>query len=124
VVGDLGEDVGVMRSANLGLRFLLELVALAALAYWGLSLDAHAAVRVLLGVGAPLAAAVAWGMYVAPRARADAPPAARLSVELTVFALAIAALAASAPSGLAWGFAAVVVVNGVLTTVWRQRWYT
>lgn len=113
----------MLRSTNLALRFGLELAALAALAYWGFSVDAPGAVRVLLGIGAPLAAAVAWGSYVAPRARMAAPRSVRLAVELTVFVLAAAALAAAGPPALAWIFAALVLVNSALTTVWRQRWY-
>jgi hypothetical protein len=58
-----------VKAANLALRFLLELAALAALGYWGATVDADTAARVALGVGLPLAAALFWGMFVAPRAR-------------------------------------------------------
>jgi hypothetical protein len=56
-----------MKQANLAVRFLVELCALATLAYWGFTLDAPIAVRVVLGVATPLIAAIAWEAYVAPR---------------------------------------------------------
>jgi hypothetical protein len=36
---------------------------------------------------------------------------------------AVLALAITGPACLAWAFAALVVVNTALTTIWRQRWY-
>jgi Protein of unknown function (DUF2568) len=48
-----------------------------------------------LGIGAPLVAAVAWGVFVAPEAPATVPGAARLPVEVAVFASATAALYAA-----------------------------
>jgi hypothetical protein len=61
-----------MKQANLAVCFLVELCALATLAYWGFTLDAPIAVRVVLGVATPLIAAIAWGAEVAPRARLSA----------------------------------------------------
>lgn len=113
----------MLKQANLAARFAVELCALAALAYRGFSFDANVAVRIVLGIGAPLAAAFAWGAYVAPRAQVSAPAPVRLAVELAVLGLGVAALAVAGPAALAWAFAALVVVNTALTTVWRQRWY-
>lgn len=73
-----------MKQANLAVRFLVELCALATLAYWGFTLDAPIAVRVVLGVATPLIAAIAWEAYVAPRVRLSAPASMRLAVELAV----------------------------------------
>jgi hypothetical protein len=41
--------------------FFLELAMLAAFTYWGFSSDAPIAVRILLGIGAPVVAIVLWG---------------------------------------------------------------
>ena len=54
-------------AANLALRFVCELVALVALAWWGLSLGG---VRgALVGAAVAVAAAALWGAFIAPRAR-------------------------------------------------------
>lgn len=50
---------------NLGVRFLLELAALAALAYWGWT--QHTGIpRYLLSIGLPFLAATLWGTFRAP----------------------------------------------------------
>lgn len=52
----------------------------------------------LLGIGAPLAAAVVWGLWAAPRSPRRLHGAARLALESTVFIVAaLALLAAGAP---------------------------
>ena len=53
--------------ANDGLRFVLELAALTALGYWGFA-EHEGVLQWLLGLGAPLLAAVVWGAFVAPKA--------------------------------------------------------
>lgn len=56
----------------LAVRFLLELGALAALAYWGYRTGTGFA-RYALALGAPLAAAVVWGVLVAPKSSRRLP---------------------------------------------------
>lgn len=52
-----------LHAANEALAFLLELAALAALAWWGFTTGSSLLVRVLLGVGTPLVAVVLWGLF-------------------------------------------------------------
>ena len=56
----------ILKSTNLAVRFLLEFGALGALGYCGFQLDRGPLVKIALGIGAPLLAAVLWGMFVAP----------------------------------------------------------
>ena len=58
-----------MKTANLALRFFLEIGALVALGYRGFHAGSNDAVHWILGIGAPLVAAVVWGLFVAPRRR-------------------------------------------------------
>jgi hypothetical protein len=69
---------------------------------------------VVLGVGAPLLAAVAWGTFVSPKASVKLPEPLRLAVELLIFAAATLALADAGRAGLALAFAAVVLLHIVL----------
>ena len=62
-----------LASANLVMRFLCELAALAALAVWGAQASDDPALQVLLGLSAPLLVAAVWGMWVAPRASRRVP---------------------------------------------------
>jgi hypothetical protein len=70
--------------ANLALRFVLELAALAGLAYGSVKLAEGTVAELVLGVGAPLLAGVVWGLFVAPRSTFDAPLVVRLLAEAAV----------------------------------------
>ena len=61
--------IGQAFRANLTVAFLLELCALAALGYWGLRTASGPATKAALGIGAPLLAAVLWGLFAAPAPR-------------------------------------------------------
>jgi hypothetical protein len=110
----------VLRGANLAVRFLLEVGALAALGYWGFQTDLGPIARIGLGIGAPLLAAAAWGLFVSPKARIDASRPVRLFVELAVFGAAVAALYATGHRNLALALGAVYAVNRVLVVAWEQ----
>jgi hypothetical protein len=81
-----------LRGVTLTVRFLCELAMLAALAYWGFTVGEGVGAW-LLGLGAPLLAAVVWGAVVAPRARWPVPIPTRVVVELVLFGAAAGALA-------------------------------
>ncbi len=112
--------LAVLQGANLAVRFVLELSALAALAYWGFSLNASVAVRVLAGLGAPVVAAVLWGMFASPRAAVPVPDGVQLLVQLGTFTVAVAALAFAGRPQLAWGFGIAAAVNAGLLAWWQQ----
>lgn len=112
--------MNVIKAANLGLRFLLELCMLAALAYWGVQTGRGIAMKVGLGIGAPLIAAILWGLFEAPNSSMRLQGAPRLILEVAIFAVAAAALYAAKQPGLALAFALVVVANRVLMQIWGQ----
>jgi Protein of unknown function (DUF2568) len=109
----------MLKSANLAVKFLLELAAFAALAYWGATIG-HGGWAVVAAIVAPLAAVIVWGLFCAPRARRRLPAPARIPLELAVFGLAAAGLAAAGAVTLAVIFGAVVVLNSVLLSVFHQ----
>ena len=76
--------------ANLTLAFALELCALAALGYWGFSVGGGPGAKAVLGIGAPLCAAVLWGLFAAPRAPVSVPLLG-LGTRLLVFAFVVIA---------------------------------
>jgi hypothetical protein len=89
------------------LRFFLEL---GALAYWGFSTQNGAAAWAL-ALGAPLAAGVFWGLFVAPKARFRVSRAGRVVLGLVVFGLAAAALADAGEAILAIVLASLALLN-------------
>ena len=99
---------------NLGLRFLLELTALGAYAYWGWT--THEGIgRLAWAIGLPLLAATLWGVFRVPGDPGDAPVAVpgavRLALELAFFGGAVWLLGAAGRTQLALGFGAVVVLH-------------
>ena len=58
----------MLASTNLAVRFLLELGALGAVGYWGAHTGNTTLTKIVLGAGLPLALAVVWGTFVAPKA--------------------------------------------------------
>lgn len=109
----------MLKPVNLAVKFLLELAAFAALAYWGAS-TGHGAWAVLLAIAAPVAAVIVWALFCAPRARRRLPAPARVPLELSVFGLAAAGLAAAGSVQLAITFGIMVVLNSALLTVFHQ----
>jgi hypothetical protein len=99
-----------VRTANLGLRFLLELGLLVGLGWWGGHVVGWWAAVLL-----PLGAAIIWGSFLSPKARWTIPPAARLVLELVLFGLAAAGYYGAGQLWIAAGFAALVLLSEIVT---------
>ena len=108
-----------MRATNLLIKFGLELAALASFAYWGTTLHGAAA-STIVAIAGPLAVAGLWGVLAAPNSGRRLPTPARIPFELSVFALATAALAAADALALAVIFGAIAALNAILLTVFDQ----
>ena len=110
----------MLRAANDGLRFFLELSALAAVAFWGWS--EHGGVwRWVLVVAAPLAVALVWGRWMAPKSASQVGDPWRLAIELLVFGAAAAALVDADQVVLGLVLAAAALVHLALTFPLGQR---
>jgi hypothetical protein len=103
------QDVGALQVAV----FLVELVLLAAFAVAGARLVDGTVASVALAVALPLAAAIAWGRRLAPRAQRRLPHPARLAAKLALVAAASVLLAWA---GLPWWGAGFFVVSAALLT--------
>jgi hypothetical protein len=110
-----------VRAVNLGVRFLLELAALAALGVWGWHAPGPVAVQVLAAAVTPLATAMVWGTWVAPKARRRLPDPLRLGVEVLVFGNAVVGLLVTGLPGLALALGVAYAVNVGLMFAWHQR---
>jgi hypothetical protein len=97
----------------LGLRFVCEMAALAAVAYWGQQ-AADGVAGIVLAAIAVVAVAVVWGMFLAPRRRLETGLATRLVIELGVWIASAAALWSAGQPALAVVLFAVAVVTGAI----------
>ncbi|MEW9670102.1 YrdB family protein [Ammoniphilus sp. 3BR4] len=110
----------LIKSANIALRFLLELCALAALGYWGSQTGKGTIMKLAMGIGAPLLIAVVWGTFGAPGASVKLSKSLHLLLELVVFGLPAFALYAVRKPDLAWTYGLAVVINRALMFIWEQ----
>ena len=80
-----------VKAANLGLKFLLELGAIAAFAYWGAS-HSPVVLAVSLAVAVPALFVAAWGIWAGPRSGGGLPRETPVPFELGCLALAAVGL--------------------------------
>lgn len=118
----IGGDLVVTGPAhvvNEGLAFLAEVLALAALAWWGATVGGGLTLSLVLGIGLPLVAVVGWGLFASPRARVPLPLAGVLAVKAVVFGAAMLTVDNLGYRTLAVVFGIVVAANTVIATLDR-----
>lgn len=99
----------MLASANLAVRFALELCLFAVAAWWGADTGGIA-----LAVAVPLAVAVVWGVFVSPKARVRVGEVGRALIEAALFLAGAVALLDLGHPALAAAFAAAALVSGTL----------
>jgi hypothetical protein len=111
---------------NLAVRFILELVGLFAMGLWGWN-QGEGALRFVLALGLPVAAAVIWGVFRVPgdssssgKAPVPVPGVVRLLIEIIFFDFAAWCLFTVEPI-LGWIFAIVVLIH-YAASYDRVRW--
>ena len=104
-----------VKAANLALRFVLELAALAALAYWGWG------VSWVVAIAAPAAWIVLWATFGSPKARVALSTVQRIAFEAVVFGAAAVALWAAGQEVLAVVLAAAWAANRAILTALARR---
>lgn len=106
---------------NLGVRFLLEVTALAVLTWWGIAAGSTWWQGAVLGGGAAGLAATGWGLFVSPRARFRGAGWLPLLVEIAVFGCAVAALMSMGHVVTAVAFAGIAAGSRSLKAVTEAR---
>ena len=110
---------GQLHMMNDVIALLVEIAALGALCYWGISAGGGVAGKLVLGIGSPFAFAVIWGLFAAPRARLRLPRLWLFVLKVLLFGVASAALYAAGRSTIAVLFAVVALINTAAVTLFR-----
>jgi hypothetical protein len=95
---------------NLGLKFCLELAAMAGFAVWGWRLGGPVTGAVF-AVVTPAVAIAAWGVFAAPRAPRRLPTRWRVPFELGIFLLSVVALGSAGHPWLSVVLLIAIAVN-------------
>ena len=109
-----------MAIANLTLRFLTELLGIAAVGYAAFQVAGPIPLRAAAGIGAAVALIVTWSMVVAPNTVNGLTQPQKDLIGTGLLVLAAVALAVAGQARLAIAFAIVVVANSVLLFVFGQ----
>ena len=109
----------MLRTSSLVLKFLLELAAFGAFAYWGAT-AVSGAFSVVLAIATPAVAIVLWARFAAPRSKRRLATAARIRFELSVFGLAILALFVADATIAAIALAVLAATSTGLLTLLNQ----
>lgn len=96
------------------LRFLLELFALFSLGYWGYLAWPFPWPGVLFMIGAPLFAAVVWGLFRSPKALIKVDAVGRGIVEIAVMGSAVIAWTMLGYPIVALVFGVIALVSGII----------
>lgn len=106
-----------LRWTGATLIFIAEVLTFLALAWWGFSF--HGPIQWLIGLGLPIAAAVLWGLALAPRARFTWPAIPRVAARTALLLAGGAALIDVGAVFLGWLEITFVIAGTILTWGWE-----
>jgi hypothetical protein len=109
-----------LKLINLGLRFILEILVLLIIGYWGFQVSQGTLLKFLVGIGLPLLIAVIWGMFGAPKARYLLSGFPCLLLEIVFFGLPVIVLLILEKRTLAFIYGLLSIINLVLIKIWDQ----
>lgn len=111
------QEVKAMGIAALTIRFIVELLGIAAVGSWGWQTGPDGIGRFLLAFGAAVALIAVWGFVVAPKADNPLSQQVRDVIGTILLLVAAGGLAAGGQPSLAVVFAAVVVIDWLVIVV-------
>lgn len=109
-----------LKGINLGLRFLIEILALVIFGYWGFHVSQGTFMKYLLGIGTPVLVAVIWGMFGSPKAPYGLTGVPYLLFEVFIFCLPAVVLFVIGKQSWAVLYGVITVLNLVLMKIWHQ----
>ena len=102
---------------NLAIRFVVELLGVGFVGYWGLNASDDTLIGVILAIGVMVGFGFVWGLFLAPTATRGLSKVQKDVVGTGVLLVAAGALALAGQPMVALAYAIVVLVNAVV--LWR-----
>ncbi len=110
----------MLKVLNLSIRFILEVMALVSLGYWGFKINAGSVLKMSLGIGIPLITATIWGVFGSPKAIWKVSNISKWILLFTIYILSTLALFTSGKKHLAIAFIVCAVINSFFMYIWDQ----
>lgn len=110
----------LVKTLNLGVRFLLEILALVIFSFWGLHVTNQVVMKIVLGMGIPILVAAIWGIFGSPKAPYALSGFSRVLLEVVILGLAALALFYTGKHFTAYIFGLLVLINLFLIKIWNQ----
>lgn len=107
----------ILKGVNLGVLFLVELVAVIALCFWGFTVGPSLLLKIVLGLGAPMLAIIVWAFFGAPRSSRQFKGIAYHALQVVVFGSGALALVAAGQPGLGIAYAIIALVSSVVAAL-------
>jgi hypothetical protein len=111
--------MGIIKSINLLVAFLLELCLLAIFGFWGVHVSPTGIQKIILGAGLPILLAIIWGIFLAPASSTRLHEPWLTIVKVIIFSLAAVALFSTKEQSLAEWFGGISIVNLILLYIYR-----
>jgi hypothetical protein len=106
---------------NLAVRLIVELLGVVFVGYWGLNASDDTATGLVLGIGAVIAFAVGWGLFLAPTATRGLSKGQKDVIGTIVLLVAAGAFALGGQPMVALIYAVVVLVNAIALRLLGDR---
>lgn len=110
----------IIKSLNVGLRFILELILLFVFAYSSYQIIDNTVLRWGLAVALPIAVASLWGYYIAPKSQHVLSMPWRSIVVIILFSFGAALLTVAGQGRAALYLITVFAINEALLIMWKQ----
>lgn len=114
------EFLSLIQNLNILGRFILEVIAVVAIGYWGYQIKAGLFLKLVVGLGASFLVIYIWGIYGAPKSPNVLEGGYKLALEIALFTIGAVALFFSKSKNLAALFTLAAVINTLLLYVWDQ----
>lgn len=110
----------MLKSINLGLRFILELIALISFGYWGFKTKETFVLKVCFGIGLPLLTAIIWGIFGSPKAVLPLSKPLQWILLIAIYLVSAFALYKAGVKHMVAIYLITAAINSVLMYVWNQ----
>lgn len=110
----------ILSMINMGLRFLLELIALVIYGYWGYTVGSTSIGKGILCLLVPLMIAMIWGFFGSPKAKFHLSSGAHLLLELLIFLLPVVLLISIEKVEIDYLYGGIFILNKLLLIYWHS----